>query len=67
MSHAESVMTQGGALLQIYFVLFLSLVAAVVSLPVVRDAMAHRHPRPLSDVIKEVVDGMATEVAATTD
>jgi hypothetical protein len=29
--------------------------------------MSHRHPRPLSDVMKEVVDGMATEAAATTD
>jgi len=60
-------MTQDGTLLQIYFVLLLAFAATVASTPVVREAMAHRHPRPLSDVMKEVADGMATEVAATTD
>jgi hypothetical protein len=60
-------MTKNGTLLQIYSVLLLAFAAAVASKPVVREAMYHRHPRPLSDVMKEVVDGMATEAAATTD
>jgi hypothetical protein len=60
-------MTKNGTLLQIYSVLLLAFAAAVASTPVVREAMSHRDPRPLSDVMKEVVDGMATEAAATTD
>jgi hypothetical protein len=60
-------MTQDGTLLQIYLALLLAFAAAVGSTPVVREAMAQRHPRPLSDVMKEVADGTATDVAAPTD
>jgi hypothetical protein len=60
-------MTQDGTILQIYLALLLALAAAVASSPVVREAMAQRHPRPLSVVMEEVADGMATEVAAPTD
>lgn len=66
-SHAERAMTQDGTLLQIYLALLLAFAAAVFSSPVVHEAMAQRHPRPLSVVMKEVADGMATEVAAPTD
>jgi hypothetical protein len=60
-------MTQDGTLLQIYLALLLAFAAAVGSTPVVREAMAQRHPRPLSDVMKEVADGTATDVGAPTD
>jgi hypothetical protein len=46
---------------------YLAIAAAVASTPVVREAMAQRHPRPLSVVMREVADGMATDKAAPTD
>jgi hypothetical protein len=36
--------------------LLLAFAAAVFSSPVVREAMAQRHPRPLSVVLKEVAE-----------
>jgi hypothetical protein len=60
-------MTQAGTFRQIYFVLLLAFSAAACSSPAVHEAMARRHPRPLTDVMKDVGDGMATEVAAPTD
>jgi hypothetical protein len=60
-------MTRKGTLLQIYLALLLALTDAVASSPSVREAVASRHPRPVSDVISEIADSLATPAAATTD
>jgi hypothetical protein len=60
-------MRQEGAFLQILVALLLALTAAVASTPIVREKMANRHPRPLTDVVNELGESIATQVAAMTD